>query len=161
MPEHVTLRLFNAQQGYEAIKQAWQAAKNALMAGHRLVVEVRPETRSLKQNALLHALIGDIARQLEWAGAKRDAEVWKRLLVAAWLRAQGESVEVLPALDGHGVDVVFRRTSQLNKAECAELVDFIYAWAAERGVHFRESGQWIDWETGEIVENAAQRTGKH
>ena len=161
MAERITMRLFNAQQGYEAIKQAWQAAKNALMAGHRLVVEVKPETRSLRQNALLHALIGDIARQLEWAGAKRDAEVWKRLLVAAWLRARGESVEVLPALDGHGVDVVFRRTSQLSRAECAELVDYVMAWAAEHGVQLRESGQWIDWETGEIVENASQRAIKH
>lgn len=161
MAERITMRLFNAQQGYEAIKQAWQAAKNALMAGHRLVVEVKPETRSLKQNALLHALIGDIARQLEWAGAKRDAEVWKRLLVAAWLRARGESVEVLPALDGHGVDVVFRRTSQLSRAECAELVDYVMAWAAENGVQLHESGQWIDWETGEIVENASQRAIKH
>ena len=161
MAERITMRLFNAQQGYEAIKQAWQAAKNALMAGHRLVVEVKPETRSLRQNALLHALIGDIAQQLEWAGAKRDAEVWKRLLVAAWLRARGESVEVLPALDGHGVDVVFRRTSQLSRAECAELVDYVMAWAAEHGVQLRESGQWIDWETGEIVENASQRAIKH
>lgn len=152
MPERVTLRLFNAQQGYEVIRQVWQTAKNALMAGHRLVLEIRPETRSLKQNALLHALIGDIAKQAEWAGAKRDPEVWKRLLVAAWLRARGESVEVLPALDGNGVDVVFRPTHQLTVHECAELVDFVQAWAAQQGVQWRQAQQWrVDPETGEIL----------
>jgi hypothetical protein len=65
------------------------------------------------------------------AGKKRDTEVWKRLMTAAWLRARGESVEVLPAIDGHGIDVVFRRTSSLTKAECSELLEFVLAWKAE------------------------------
>ena len=94
-------------------------------------VTLKPPTRSLDQSALLHALIGEIAARIEWAGKKREPETWKRLLVAAWLRARGESLEVLPALDGHGIDVVFRRTSSLTKAECSELVDFVQAWAAQ------------------------------
>jgi hypothetical protein len=53
---------------------------------------------------------------------------------AAWLRARGEHVEILPALDGHGVDVVFRPTSKLSRAECAELSEFIMAWGTERDV---------------------------
>jgi hypothetical protein len=40
-------------------------------------------------------------------------------------------VEFLPALDGHGVDVVFRHTSELTKAECAELITYIQAWKSE------------------------------
>ena len=153
MSERMTLRLWDAQQGHGLLMQAWQHIKPLLMAGHRLVVEVRQETRSLRQNNYLHALIRDIAEQLEWAGAKRDSDTWKRLLVAAWLRARGESVEVLPALDGHGVDVVFRRTSKLTRAECAELCEFIAAWGAERGVVFRDALGWeCDPETGEILE---------
>ena len=152
MSESVTFRMFNAQQGYTLLKAVWMAAKNLLLAEHRVVVEVRTETRSDKQNRLLHAMLGDIADQVPWCGAKRDLEVWKRLLTAAWLRARGESVEILPALDGHGVDVVFRRTSKLNKSECAELIDFITAWAVEQGVEFREAKQWqVDPETGEIA----------
>lgn len=152
MPDRFTARLWNAQKGHQAIEAAWGYAKPLLLAEHRLVLEVRPETRSDKQNRLLHAMLGDIAAQLEWAGAKRDLEVWKRLLTAAWLRARGESVEILPALDGHGVDVVFRRTSKLTRAECAELCDFIAAWAVDRGVEFRDAQQWqVDPETGEIA----------
>lgn len=151
MAERLTLRLHNAQQGHGAIQQAWAHAKGWLLAGgQRLVLEIKPETRSDKQNRLLHAMLGDIASQVEWAGAKRDAEVWKRLLVAAWCRARREQVELLPALDGHGVDIVFRRTSQLTRGECAELCDFIMAWCAENGVELREARQWVDLETGEV-----------
>ena len=148
----LVMRLYNAQQGHQAIQQAWAHAKGWLLAGgQRLVLEIKPETRSDKQNRLLHAMLGDIAAQVEWAGAKRDAEVWKRLLVAAWCRARREQVELLPALDGHGVDIVFRRTSQLTRGECAELCDFIGAWCAENGVELREARQWVDAETGEII----------
>lgn len=129
--------LFNAQQGHTALLSLWQEVKPRLLAGHRLVVEVKPQTRSLEANALLHATLADIAAQLEWAGRKRDLEVWKRLLTAAWLRARGESVEILPAVDGHGVDVVFRRTSTLTRSECSELQEFVYAWGVEHGVRFR------------------------
>ena len=148
----LVMRLYNAQQGHQAIQQAWAHAKGWLGAGGaRLVLEIKPETRSDKQNRLLHAMLGDIAAQVEWAGAKRDAEVWKRLLVAAWCRARREQVELLPALDGHGVDIVFRRTSQLTRGECAELCDFIGAWCAENGVELREARQWVDAETGEVL----------
>jgi len=97
-------------------------------------VEIKPITRSLAQNAKLHALISDIARNLEWAGTKRDVETWKRLLTAAWLRARGEPIEMLPALDGHGVDIVFRRTSELTINEMIELIEYIQAWAIGNGI---------------------------
>lgn len=152
MSDRLVLRLHNAQQGHGAIQQAWAHAKGWLTAGgKRLVLEIKPETRSDKQNRLLHAMLGDIAAQVPWAGAKRDAEVWKRLLVAAWCRARREQVELLPALDGHGVDIVFRRTSQLTRGECAELCDFIQAWCAQNGVELRDARQWVDEETGEIM----------
>jgi hypothetical protein len=134
MSERLTLRLWEPVQAYKQLGEAWKFAKAMLMAGHRLVLELRQETRSDAQNRLLHSRIGDIAKQIEWAGCKRDADTWKRLLTAAWLRAKGESIEVLPALDGYGVDVVFRHTSKLTKAECVELSDFIMAWGSERGI---------------------------
>lgn len=130
MAEALKVSLYSPTQARAPFENAWKLAKAALMAGHKMVLEVRPETRNDEQNKLLHATLTEIAKTREWAGKKRDVEVWKRLLTAAWLRARGESVEILPALDGHGVDVVFRRTSSLTKAECAELITFIQAWEA-------------------------------
>ena len=126
--------LYNAQQGHVVWSGLWPEIKAYLMAGHKLRIEVKPATRSSEQNALLHAMLTDIAKTKEWAGKRRDVETWKRLCTAAWLRARGEQVEFLPALDGHGVDIVFRRTSELSVAECSELVDWIGAWCAENGI---------------------------
>jgi hypothetical protein len=130
MAEVLRAHLINPVQARKPFENAWNTAKALLMAGHRLTLEVKPETRNSEQNALLHATLTEIAKTREWAGAKRDVETWKRLMTAAWLRAKGESVEILPAIDGHGVDVVFRRTSSLTKGECADLITFIQAWEA-------------------------------
>ena len=143
MTERITLPLINPVQAHQAIETAWRHAKGWLMAGdQRLTLEIRPEKRSDAQNRLLHACLSEISKQVEWAGAKRDVDTWKRLLTAAWLRARGEGVEVLPAIDGHGIDVVFRHTSKLTKAECAELSEFVMAWAAERGIVIHAPEGW-------------------
>ena len=137
--EKITLKLWSPTQAAKDLPGVWAWIKAMTVAGHRLVLEVRPEKRSDAQNRLLHACLSEISKQVEWAGAKRDVDTWKRLLTAAWLRARGEPIEMLPALDGHGVDIVFRRTSQLTKAECAELSEFVMAWAAERGIVLMEA----------------------
>lgn len=94
-------------------------------------VTVEPPKRNLEQNAALHARISEIAARMEWCGKKWDLETWKRLLVGAWTRAINEPVMMLPALDGHGVEIVFRKTSTLTKRECSDLLEFVNAWAAE------------------------------
>jgi len=145
MTDRILIRCWEPTHAHKALTtQVWPHLKNWLLSGHRMVIEVRQETRSLAENALLHAMLAYISKNLEWAGAKRDTETWKRLLTAAWCRARGEHIEMLPALDGHGVDIVFRRTSQLTRSECAELIEFVQAWAAEHGV------ECVDQETGEI-----------
>jgi hypothetical protein len=126
------------QRAHVIWSELWKNVKALTYAGHALEVEVRPERRNDPQNRRLHAMLGDIARQLDWAGSKREVDVWKRLLTSAWLRARGESVEILPAVDGHGVDIVFRHTSKLTKAECGELMEYVSAWAIEHGVEFSE-----------------------
>lgn len=115
-----------------------QARRNAMQyvaeAPEGFTVSVSAPRRNGDQNAKLHALLGDIAASVEWAGAKRDLDTWKRLLTAAWLRARGDNVTFLPAIDGAGVDIVFRHTSTLTRGECAELIDFVTAWAVDQGV---------------------------
>ena len=90
--------------------------------------------RSSEQNAALHAVIGDIASQKQWANQTLDIETWKRLLVAAWARATGERVSMYPALDGHGIEVLYRKTSRLSKQECSELLEFVQSWAIDNGI---------------------------
>jgi hypothetical protein len=94
--------------------------------------------RSIEQNAKLHAVLQDIATQKQWSGKWLDVEAWKRLIVAAWERAEGRAAEFYPAIDGAGFDVVYRRTSRMNKNEMVELIEYATAWATENGVVLRE-----------------------
>ena len=118
----------------------WPQIKSHLVCGGgALVVTVKPEKRSDDQNALLHAALSDVARQCQWAGKSWSVENWKRLMTAAWCRANAQGVEIVPAIDGQGFDVLYQRTSTLTKAECADLCEFLFAWGTEKGVAW--SGQ--------------------
>ena len=114
-----------------ARKNAMQAV---LEAPTGYAVEIKPKNRTLDQNAKIHALIQEISRKIIWAGKLQEVETWKRLLTAAWLRARGEPVEMLPAIDGFGVDVVFRPTSKLTVEEMSEFIEYVTAWAVEQGI---------------------------
>lgn len=96
------------------------------------VMTLAEPTRNSAINAALHAKLGEIATSMEWAGRKWDIDTWKRLLVAAWSRTQNEQPTLLPALDGQGVDVVWRRTSKMTQSEVRDLLGYIEAWHAER-----------------------------
>lgn len=159
MSESLTLNLWNPQQAYQAVQQAWAHAKAMLMAGNRLVLEIRQETRSDAQNRLLHSRINDVAKQCEWAGKRWDVDEWKRLLTAAWCRTKNEGVTMVPAIDGKGFDVLYQRTSKLSRRDCADLSEYIMAWGTMQGVRWcpaslGRDGQTVDAETGEILEAA-------
>jgi NinB protein len=115
--------------------QARRLAVEAIASAQNgYVVTIKPPARGLDINAALHAKLGEIAASREWAGKRWDIETWKRLLVAAWSRATGQALVMLPALDGAGVDIVFRRTSAMTQAEVRELLAFIEYWEAETEV---------------------------
>ncbi|WP_434681327.1 recombination protein NinB [Pseudomonas sp. R1-18] len=105
-------------------------------------IVIKDLDRSSEQNKLLHARLTDIARQVEHAGKKWDVLIWKRLLTAAWLREAGERPQTIPALDGHGFDVVYERTSKLSVKQCAELLDWIEAFGGEHGVRWTAKDHW-------------------
>ncbi len=116
--------------GPEQRQRAFEAIA-AAPVGHRVTIE--PPKRNSDINAALHAKLGEIADRVEWAGRHWDIETWKRLLVAAWTRATGGTMNLLlPALDGEGVDIVFRRTSEMTQAEVRDLLAYIEAWCADQ-----------------------------
>lgn len=92
--------------------------------------------RSLDQNALLHAALTDVSSQAEWAGRRWSVDQWKRLMTAAWCRTRNEGVQMVPAIDGQGFDVLYARTSKLTKAECSDLCEYIFAWGSQHRVRF-------------------------
>lgn len=131
MAESLTLQLFNAQQGHKALSQAWmECLKPMLMGGHRMVLEVKKETRSSEQNRRLWAMLTEVSEQVDWYGQKLSAEDWKHVFTAS-LRKQ----RAVPGIDG-GIVVLGQSTSKMTKAEMTELQDLIEAFSAERGIVF-------------------------
>lgn len=127
-----TITVHEPVQGHKAlVEQMWPFVKSMLIAGHRLDIVARPAKRSTEHNARLHAMLGWLSKNVQWAGEFRSTDHWKRLVVAAWERARGESTEYLPALDGKGIDIVFRHTSEMSGRDMAELIEWIFAWCAE------------------------------
>jgi hypothetical protein len=105
-------------------------------------IVIKDLDRSSDQNRALHAILTDIANQVEHAGKKWDVLIWKRLLTAAWLREAGESPQMIPAVDGQGFDVIYERTSKLTVKQCASLLEWITAFAAEHQVRLTQKDNW-------------------
>lgn len=105
-------------------------------------VEVRDPTRNDPQNRAFHSAVSDIARQVVWHGQKLPAGVWKRLLVASWMREQGDRPVMVPALDGIGVDVIYEKTSKLSVKSMSSLIEWSVAFGIENGVKFSTKEEW-------------------
>jgi hypothetical protein len=135
MSERITLPMWEPVQGHKALMTAWLHCKALLMAGHRLVLTVAPETRSQAQNRLMWPLLTCFAKQLQWPingqMVLMTPDDWKDVLTAAF---RGESVRLAMGLDG-GVVMLGQRTSKFTKREFSDWIEFLYATAASRGVN--------------------------
>lgn len=121
-----TYRLVHA----EARRRAVQAVQDA---PEGYVVRISEPTRSLDQNARLWAMLGDVAKQVDWYGKKLTAEDWKHIF-SSGLR----KLDVVPNLDGTGFVALGLSTSRMSKREMTDLITLIEAFGAERGVIWSE-----------------------
>jgi hypothetical protein len=135
MTEKLTATLYNPQQGYQQLLNAWTIAKSMLMAGHRMVLTIKPETRTLSQNNRLWAMLTDVSNQVDWYGRKLTPEDWKHVMSAS-LKKQ----DVVPGLDG-GFVVLGLSTSKMTKSELGDLMTLIEAFGANHGVKFTAQEQ--------------------
>ena len=129
--------LYNPVQAHQVLKDVWPHIKALLMAGHRLVLEVKPETRSLSQNARLWAMLTDVSEQVEWYGRKLTPDDWKHVFTAALSKQ-----DVVPGIEG-GFVVLGKATSKMTKSEMAELQTLIEAFGVQRGVKFT-APDWVE-----------------
>lgn len=136
--DRMTIRLYSPSQAHQEIRKAWELVKAMLVAGHRMVLEVRPETRSLEQNRLLWATLTDISDQVDWYGQKLTPEDWKEVFTAAMKKQK-----VVPGIDG-GFVVCGSSTRKMTKPEMAEMQELMMAFGVEHGVEFNDAKQWIE-----------------
>jgi hypothetical protein len=110
----------------------WANLKAMLIAGHKMVVEIRQETRSDEQNRRLWAMLTDISAQVDWYGQKLVPDEWKHVFSAS-LKKQ----KVVPGIDG-GFVVMGQSTSKMTKSEMSDMQELMAAFGAERGVIFKD-----------------------
>lgn len=129
--QRIRHRLINPAQAAQAWELARQWSKAMLIAGHRLVLDVRKETRSLEQNSRLWAMLTDVSKQVVWYGQTLTPEEWKDVFSAAM-----HQQKVVPGVESGKFVVLGQRTSQMTRAEMSEMQDLIEAFGAQQGVRF-------------------------
>jgi len=138
MQQIFILRVADAR---DRMAAAWKFATQFLELGQDVRVSVKEHkpSRSLEQNAKFHAICGELATQLQWAGRWLDAEGWKRLLVDAWARESNRRQgDIVPSLDGASIVNLAVQTRRMTVGEMADLITFAQAWAVENGVRLSD-----------------------
>lgn len=131
---NTTIRLYSAQQAYQAITDIWSQIKCGLISGCRYEISVRQERRSVDQNAKFHALCSDLSKSgLEFAGARRSLEDWKTILVSGHAVATKEGCEIVTGIEGELVNLR-ESTAKMSKARSSSLIEYATAFAAQHGI---------------------------
>lgn len=119
--------------GYAEMVELFKFAKSLLTMGFDFIVELKPATRTLAQNALMWSILTDLSRQTKWAVdgemVKLDPEDIKDILTASLRKHQ----RMAKGIDG-GLVILGMRTSRMTKAQMSDLIEIAYAVGAERGV---------------------------
>lgn len=106
------------------------AARSVLDAPEGFMVRIEPRTRSLEQNAMLHALFAEAAKDATWHGRKLTAEQWKVLFISGHAIATGRGADMVPGLEGEFVNIR-ESSARMSVARMTSLIEYINAWMAE------------------------------
>jgi len=129
-------------QATSLMKHLWPKVKDALAAGRKLTLEIKPASKSRDQEEKYHAIIGDIAKQAQHMGAKWDADDWKRLLVDQYVKDQGlNGSKIIPSLDGSGIVQLGMQTRKFTKEQASEFVAFLICWCDQNGIELNDDSK--------------------
>lgn len=93
------------------------------------VVSIKLQKRTHKQNDLMWALLTELSKAKP-NGREHTPDAWKLLV----MHACGHACQFEIGLNGTPFPTGFR-SSQLTKNQMSDLIDWIYAYAAETGVN--------------------------
>jgi hypothetical protein len=96
-------------------------------------VEVRQRTRTLDQNAALWRLLTALSKRVAWTVNGRQEYLspddWKDIMTASLHQEQ----RIATGIRG-GFVMLGRKTSTMSISTMSELIELIYAFAAEQGI---------------------------
>lgn len=118
--------------GAIAKRKAMQAIQEAPLD---YVCRITQHVRNEEQSRKFHAMCGDIAKTLQWAGKPRDRAAWKVLLVSGHAIATKQGAEMVPGLENEFVNLR-ESTARMSKARASSLIEYTLAFGAEHGVRW-------------------------
>ncbi|KPU94714.1 hypothetical protein APR50_10560 [Variovorax paradoxus] len=147
-----SVALINPQQAHAAITALYRdEVKPKTMAGHRLRLVLKPETRRDGQNAHLHAMIADIAEQI--GGDLADPDDAKRILLSAFridtLKDFAEEwrkfgdLRIGRGLRGETV-LMGNQTRDLSVKLASAFIEWLNAFGVEHDIRFKAPKSWGD-----------------
>jgi hypothetical protein len=89
---------------------------------------IKKNRRSVSQNSMMWALLGDISDQIEWHGQRLSKKDWKWIFTAA-IRKQ----RMVPGIEG-GMVYLGEPTSGMSKQEMADMLDLIMSFGSDHDV---------------------------
>ena len=101
------------------------------------VIEIKPLTRTIDQNAKLHAMFSELEDQAELNGQKFSADQWKCLMISAHTIATKEKCKMVIGIEGEIVNVR-ESSAKMSVARLCSLIEYIYAWGSGNGVVFKD-----------------------
>lgn len=149
--DRITVVLYNPVQAKREMDSAFEWVKPMTFARHRLLMSIRKETRSVKQNRVMWSCLKDISRDVTWFGKKMTDKGWKSFITA---HLSGQ--ELVPNMDGTGFIAINEgsSTSDMTIKEMIAVIDLCHAFGSEKGVKWSATSlgrdEFVDPDTGEI-----------
>lgn len=125
-----SVTLTNEAQARDVMAKAWQWIARRLKAGKPVRLQIADERRSLPQNAHIHPVVRRLAKQF---GRPTDTEALRKLrylLLEAWRHETGRNPNFERSLDGLRWVCVDSGTSDLDRPDCSEFIDWLIAQEA-------------------------------
>lgn len=97
------------------------------------VVRLSESSRTLEQNAKLHAIFGDVAKQEVYLGRHLNSVQWKTLFISGHAIATGRGADVVPGLENEFVNIR-ESSASMSVSRMSSLIEYTTAWGSERGV---------------------------
>lgn len=94
---------------------------------------LKPATRSLDQNAMLHSMFGHVSKQAKWMGRTLNDVQWKVLFISGHAVATGLGSDMVPGLEGEYANIR-ESSAKMGVARMASLIEYVLAWCANNGV---------------------------
>lgn len=113
------------------IKRRGKQAVDEAPFGYHLIL--KPPTRSLDQNAKLHALFGEAAKKATFHGRKLTATQWKVIFISGHAMATNQGADIVAGIEGEFVNIR-ESSAQMSIERMTSLIEYINAWLADNEV---------------------------